>query len=144
MHTPLSALPPQAPSLNARATTDKNAVEKLVVRLLPRPSTRSVMVGDIIAFNSPLSSISSSTPQNVLIRRVAAVEGDEMVTGEEAAAPLVVPAGNCWLLADNEKLSSSDVIDSRKFGFVPFSNIIGGLVCGGDLGLGLGSFSYIM
>ncbi|MEW5299296.1 MAG: hypothetical protein WDW38_003388 [Sanguina aurantia] len=124
-----------APSLNARASTDKNAVEKLVVRLLPRPSSRSVMIGDVIAFNSPLSSSSSSTPQNVLIRRVAAVEGDEMLTGDEtsasgeaAAAPMVVPAGNCWLLADNEKLPSSDVIDSRKFGFVPFSNIIGRVV----------------
>ena len=33
--------------------------------------------------------------------------------------------GHCWVLADNEDLKPSQVIDSRSFGPLPFSNIIG-------------------
>lgn len=43
-----------APSLNSRAVKDASAVEKLVVRHLARPSSRSVWVGDVVAFSSPL------------------------------------------------------------------------------------------
>eukprot|EP00955_Chlamydomonas_euryale_P081145 363534-Chlamydomonas_euryale.AAC.1 len=42
------------PNLNAAALTDPAAVEKLVVRQLPRASARTVWVGDIVAFTSPL------------------------------------------------------------------------------------------
>ena len=34
-------------------------------------------------------------------------------------------AGHCWVLADNEDLGASEVIDSRSFGPLPFSNIVG-------------------
>ena len=42
------------PGLNRRAARDPSAIEKLVVRLLPRPSGRTLWVGDVVAFNSPL------------------------------------------------------------------------------------------
>ena len=42
------------PGLNRRAAQDPSAIEKLVVRLLPRPSGRTLWVGDVVAFNSPL------------------------------------------------------------------------------------------
>ena len=45
------------PGLNRRALKDPSAIEKLVVRLLPRPSARSVWVGDVVAFNSPLGKL---------------------------------------------------------------------------------------
>lgn len=40
--------------INAAALQDKSAFEKLVVRLIPRPSPRTVSVGDVVAFQSPL------------------------------------------------------------------------------------------
>ncbi len=46
------------PGLNRHALKDAGAIEKLVVRLLPRPSTRCVWVGDVVAFNSPLGKAS--------------------------------------------------------------------------------------
>lgn len=33
--------------------------------------------------------------------------------------------GHCWVLADNEELKPSDVIDSRSFGALPMQNILG-------------------
>ena len=60
---------PQAPTLNTRAATASSsadsgsggsgassvAMEKLLMRWIPRPSVSNVFVGDVIAFNSPLS-----------------------------------------------------------------------------------------
>jgi hypothetical protein len=68
------------PCLNRNVEKDPEAIEKLVVRVLPRPSARSVWVGDVVAFNSPLGKPSES---QVMVRRVAAVEGMEMVSEEE-------------------------------------------------------------
>ena len=64
------------PSLNRQALKDPDAVEKLIVRQLPRPSARTVWVGDVVAFNSPLGKPSES---QIMVRRVAAVEGMDMV-----------------------------------------------------------------
>ncbi|GAX83988.1 hypothetical protein CEUSTIGMA_g11413.t1 [Chlamydomonas eustigma] len=116
------------PSLNRRALKDTSAVEKLVIRLLPRPSTRSVWVGDVIAFNSPLGKISD--PAQVMVRRVAAIEGTDMVSSAEEE-DFQIPAGHCWVLADNPEMKPPQVIDSRTFGFIPLSNIVGRVIYSG-------------
>jgi hypothetical protein len=94
-----------APSLNKQATSDKHSYEKLVVRLLPRPSARSVAVGDI----------------------VAASEQQQLVSDDDKET-VTIPAGNCWVLADNEELQPPDVIDSRSFGFLPYNSILGRVI----------------
>ena len=107
-----------APALNRAALEDRDALEKLVVRNIPRPSPRSVLVGDVVAFNSPLAL--GSSPVVTMVRRVAAMEGDEMVAvsgnsrGGEAATEgeedaFAVPKGHCWVLADNENLKPPQV-----------------------------------
>ncbi len=45
---------------------DPAASERLVVRLLRRPSTRSVLVGDVVAFHSPLAQPDDDT--HVMVR----------------------------------------------------------------------------
>jgi hypothetical protein len=116
-----------APALNAPAAAgDPRALEALVVRLLPRPSPRSVSVGDVVAFRAPppatasasaagdadadasssssSSSADSTAPaaaEHVLVRRVAALEQTEMVSDEAGDEPFRVPPGHCWVLADN-------------------------------------------
>lgn len=127
-----------APALNKAALEDKEAVEKLVVRAIPRPSPRTVLVGDVVAFTSPLSGLGTSGDAAVemMVRRVAALEGDELVAmggsgsggaaegagqgsssasasssggGGEAEDVMEVPPGHCWVLADNETLKPSQV-----------------------------------
>ena len=73
-----------APTLNAAAVTQADAAEKFLMRLIPRPAAnRSVFDGDVVAFTSPL--ISPGAGEQILVRRVAALEGDELVSEEEEA-----------------------------------------------------------
>lgn len=114
-----------APILNAKALTDNTDVEKLVVRHIARPSVRNVAVGDVVAFNNPLSIGESS---HVMVRRVAALEGQEMVSDAPEDEAFTIPPGHCWVLADNDKVKPTDVIDSRSLGNIPMSNIIGRII----------------
>ncbi len=132
-----------APALNKAGLEDRDALEKLVVRTIPRPSSRTVLVGDVVAFNSPLTlGTSSDTNEFIMVRRVAAMEGDEMVAlassssasgedsseqGEGQAAEELgtVPKGHCWVLADNENLRPPHVsVASIFIGLPPSSNLV--------------------
>lgn len=100
------------------ACSQPDAVERLLVRLLPRPSERTVFTGDVVAFTSPLtvaaaavagpagaaaglpfggssaaaaaaaaaSGLGEELQQSTMVRRVAAMPGDELTTGEEEGA----------------------------------------------------------
>ncbi|KAF8065520.1 MTS1 [Scenedesmus sp. PABB004] len=111
-----------APAINAASASDPGAYEKLVVRVIPRPSARTVNVGDVVAFSSPLSPPSASS---LLVRRVAALQGHPMLTADDEEHVERVPPGHCWVLADNERLSPPDVIDSRAFGYLDMRLITG-------------------
>jgi hypothetical protein len=160
-----------APALNPSAAAgDPRALEALVVRLLPRPSPRSVSVGDVVAFRAPAVAAEAAAGdadadkaamavEPVLVRRVAALEQAEMVSDEAGDEPFRVPPGHCWVLADNSSSggadgasaaapaaaadggdnasstddapstsSSSVPRDSRAFGFVPLSSVLGRVV----------------
>mmetsp|Transcript_28687 Transcript_28687/g.73956 ORF Transcript_28687/g.73956 Transcript_28687/m.73956 type:complete len:276 (-) Transcript_28687:616-1443(-) len=126
-----------APALNKAGLEDRDALEKLVVRTIPRPSSRTVLVGDVVAFNSPLTlGTSSDTNEFIMVRRVAAMEGDEMVAASSSDSEEQqveehlgeVPKGHCWVLADNEDLKPPEVIDSRTFGYIPLTNIVGRVI----------------
>ncbi len=95
-----------SPTFARLACSDKGATEKLVVRLIPRPSPRTVSVGDVVAFNSPMD----ASKAHVMVRRVAALEGSEMVSDEPEDEAFVVPPGHAWVLADNAELAPPDVV----------------------------------
>lgn len=107
------------------AASNPSAFEKLVVRLISRPSSRTLAVGDVVAFNSPLN---EHNPHSVMVRRVAALEGHPMLTTDDADYVERVPIGHCWVLADNEQLTPPDVIDSRAFGYLDMRLIMGRVI----------------
>ena len=129
--------------------SEPDSIERLLVRLLPRPSERSVHAGDVVAFASPFTTATVAAAggggglgvaaaalgpeqlQSTMVRRVAAMPGEELVAaeGEEDEECLVVPPGHCWVLADNEQLQPPHVIDSRSFGPLPLSQVIGRCAC---------------
>ncbi|KAI8463423.1 MAG: hypothetical protein J3K34DRAFT_444121 [Monoraphidium minutum] len=113
-----------APGINKAAQEDKHALEKLVLRRIPRPSPRSVAVGDVVAFSSPLD----AQGDHVMVRRVAALEAHEMISDDDADASFRIPPGHCWVLADNPELGPPDVIDSRAFGYLPMTSILGRII----------------
>lgn len=95
--------------------------------MLPRASVaKAVRVGDVVAFTSPLTPELDDAANAVLVRRVVAVEGDELVAspsssqeGDGASSAgdeevLVVPQGHCWVLADNEDLKPPQVSRSVR------------------------------
>ena len=45
-------------------------------------------------------------PERELVRRVAALEGEEMESSDPDDEPFNLPRGTCWVLCDNEYLSS--------------------------------------
>ncbi|CAI0434438.1 unnamed protein product [Linum tenue] len=91
----------------------------LLVRKLPAADPTRVFVGDVVVLKDP------GKDDNYLVRRLAAVEGYEMVSNDEKDEPFVLDREECWVLADNEKLKAKEANDSRKFGPVPMSNIVG-------------------
>lgn len=98
---------------------------QLVVRLIPRASAASLQKGDVIAFTSPLA---AANEQHVLIRRVAALENEEMVSTQGEEEAFTIPPNHCWVLADNERLQPPNVIDSRTFGHIPFNTVLGRVI----------------
>lgn len=42
--------------------------------------------------------------ENYLVRRLAAIEGYEMVSTDEKDEPFVLEKDQCWVLADNENI----------------------------------------
>ena len=112
-----------APALNAKASTDPSAVEKLLIRLFPRPSFKHLYTGDTVAVQSPLAA-----EQQILVRRLAAIEGEEMVSDDSALEPWSLPEGHCWVLTEAEAFKPNEVIDSRTFGPLPVQNIIGRVI----------------
>eukprot|EP00898_Chlorokybus_atmophyticus_P006463 jgi/Chlat1/6818/Chrsp51S06503 len=93
--------------------------DRLLVRSIPRPSTRNVFVGDCVALKSPLKD------GEHMVRRVVAIEGDEMVSSEESQEPFQLDRDLCWVLADNPARSPAEATDSRTFGPLQLSRILG-------------------
>ncbi|KAJ7298960.1 hypothetical protein O6H91_Y228100 [Diphasiastrum complanatum] len=99
--------------------TFKTQGETLLVRSLPLASPRSVFVGDVVMFKDP------EDPNKLIVRRVAALEGDEMISTNENDKPFTLEKGQCWVLADNHSLVPKSAQDSRTFGPLDMKNIVG-------------------
>jgi len=67
-----------SPTLNSSwSQTDPGHVEHFLIRRIPRPIARkTIFDGDVVAFESPLST-------SVMVRRIAALEGDVMVASDD-------------------------------------------------------------
>ncbi|KAJ0589269.1 putative lexA/Signal peptidase-like superfamily [Helianthus annuus] len=91
----------------------------LLVRKLPAADPQRVYVGDVVVMKDPEKS------DNYLVRRLAAIEGYEMVSKDEKDEPFVLEKDQCWVLADNDKLKPKEAKDSRLFGPVSMDDIIG-------------------
>ncbi|GFZ17702.1 peptidase S24/S26A/S26B/S26C family protein [Actinidia rufa] len=94
----------------------------LLVRKLPAADPTCVFVGDVVVLKDPEKS------ENYLVRRLAAIEGYEMVTTDEKEEPFVLDKNECWVLADNENLKPKEANDSRIFGPVPMTDIVGRVI----------------
>ncbi|KAL8146974.1 mitochondrial ATP-independent inner membrane protease subunit 2-like [Apium graveolens] len=94
----------------------------LLVRKLPVPDSTYVFVGDVVVVKDPEKS------ENLLVRRLAAVEGYEMVSKDEKDEPFVLEKDQCWVLADNDTLKPKEAKDSRMFGPVPMTDIVGRVI----------------
>jgi len=93
----------------------------LLVRKLPAPTSTQVFVGDVVLVKDPENS-------NVIVRRLAATEGYEMVSSNEKEEPFVLDKDQCWVLSDNTSLKPKEARDSRLFGPVPMTDIIGRVI----------------
>ncbi|OVA02392.1 Peptidase S26A [Macleaya cordata] len=92
----------------------------LLVRKLADPTR--VFVGDVVVVKDPEKS------DDYLVRRLAATEGYEMVSTDEKEEPFVLEKDQCWLLSDNEALKPKEAKDSRTFGPVPMTDIVGRVI----------------
>lgn len=102
--------------------TFSNEGETLLVCKIPSPSSRSVFVGDVILFKDPLD------PEQERVRRVAAIEGDQMVSTDVNDLPFGLDDGHCWVISDNVSINPTTSGDSRTFGPLPMENIVGRVV----------------
>jgi hypothetical protein len=124
---------------------------------------RRAHVGDVIAFTHP-NPVDPEAPGGLLVRRVVALGGDMMEgsvgssiggvgdgdqgvdrhrdgDGGDAATDgdFVIPEGHAWVVADNEDVPLADAPDSRTFGPLPLSHVVGRVVyamrCASDHGV---------
>ncbi|MCO5574483.1 hypothetical protein L7F22_028268 [Adiantum nelumboides] len=93
--------------------------EKVLVRKIPFPSTRSLFVGDVVLLKDP------SNADLERMSRIAAMEGEEMVSTSESDMPFEIEKGACWVLLDNDSARAKGEADSRNFGPLSLGNILG-------------------
>jgi hypothetical protein len=110
---------------------DPNLLSRL---LLWYPWPRRAHVGDVVAFLDPAEADADAETDDgdpaVIVRRVAALEGDVMTSTTGAEDDFVVPADHAWVLRDCDDgvASASDARDSRAFGPLPLRRVIGRVV----------------
>ncbi|XP_058770956.1 mitochondrial ATP-independent inner membrane protease subunit 2-like [Vicia villosa] len=91
----------------------------LLVRRLPIPDPRHVYVGDVVVLKNP------EKPDDYLVRRLAATGGYEMASTNEKDESFILDQDQCWVVAENEKLKVKEANDSRTFGPIHMTNIVG-------------------
>ncbi|KAK4281292.1 hypothetical protein QN277_012808 [Acacia crassicarpa] len=104
-----------APTLDGKGAT-------LLVRKLPKADPTRVFVGDVVVLKDP------EKQSNHLVRRLAAIEGYEMVSTNEKDEPFDLEEDQCWVLSDNQNLKPKEAYDSRIFGPVQMTDIVGRVI----------------
>ncbi|XP_014510953.1 uncharacterized protein LOC106769732 isoform X2 [Vigna radiata var. radiata] len=103
-----------APAIDGKSVT--------LVRNLPTADPTRVFVGDVVVLKDP------EKPDNYLVRRLTAIEGYEMVSTDENDEPFTLEKDQCWVVAENEKLKAKEANDSRTFGPVQMTDIVGRVI----------------
>ncbi|CAO2821609.1 unnamed protein product [Amaranthus hypochondriacus] len=99
--------------------------ETLLIRNLPCPEPvfrliyNQVSVGDVVLLKNPLES------DKLIVRRLAALGGQEMASTDKKDEPFVIDFDECWVLSDNKRLKAMEANDSRTFGPVSLMDIVG-------------------
>ncbi|KMZ57250.1 Peptidase S24/S26A/S26B/S26C family protein [Zostera marina] len=91
----------------------------LLVRKLPDATPRNVFVGDVVVLKDP------EKPDDYLVRRLAAIEDYEIVSTDEKDESFVLEKDQCWVVSDNDSFKPEEAKDSRAFGPLTLSNIVG-------------------
>ncbi|KAI4338994.1 hypothetical protein MLD38_023986 [Melastoma candidum] len=104
-----------APSIGGKGGT-------LLVRKLPIADTTHVFVGDVVVLKDP------EQREDCIVRRLAAIEGYQMVSKDPEDEPFMLDKGQCWVVADNETMKPEEANDSRKFGPLPMTDIVGRVI----------------
>lgn len=76
-----------------------------------------VHVDDVVVIRDP------NDVRRKYVRRIAALEGAQMVSDVDGDAPFQIPGAHCWVLRDND--DADDAPDSRRFGPLSLEYIIG-------------------
>ncbi|KAL3644971.1 hypothetical protein CASFOL_010151 [Castilleja foliolosa] len=94
----------------------------LLVRKIPTADPMQVHIGDVVVVKDPTNS------SKYIVRRLAATEGYELASTDEKDEPFVLEKDQCWVLADNKDLKSTEAHDSRTFGPVTMGDIVGRVI----------------
>lgn len=62
--------------------------------------SRYVFVGDAVVLKDP------NETNKYIVRRLAALEGSEMVSNDEKDEPFVLEKDQCWVVAENQEMKS--------------------------------------
>ncbi|KAK6929769.1 hypothetical protein RJ641_003863 [Dillenia turbinata] len=91
----------------------------MLVHKLPVAELGQAFVRDVVLLKDP------QNLDKYLVRRLVAVEGYEMASTDEKDEPFVLEKEQCRVLSENKSLNPQEAYDSRTFGPVPMSNIVG-------------------
>lgn len=112
--------PSMTPTLNKDYKEDEpNTDDRVLVNMWD--TGKSVKRGDIVASRSP------QDPEKIVIKRVAAVQGDQVrPLPPHPEEPMIIQWGQVWVEGDNEDKSKSK--DSNWYGPIPRGLIVGTVV----------------
>lgn len=109
-----------SPLLNAHVCDMDTAADRLVIRRLSG-NTQSflnrVYVDDVVVIRDP------NDARRKYVRRIAALEGAHMASGNTDDPSFRVPARHCWVAKDNKAATAAP--DSTYFGPLSLDYIIG-------------------
>ncbi|XP_077228844.1 mitochondrial ATP-independent inner membrane protease subunit 2-like [Tasmannia lanceolata] len=94
----------------------------LLVRKLPFADPFHVFVGDVVVLRDP------EYFGKYLIRTLAAVEGHEMASTDKKDTPFILENDQCWVVSTNDTLKPKKARDSRTFGPVSMTGIVGRVI----------------
>jgi hypothetical protein len=101
------------------ASAKENKDTLVIRRLNPSPQTflNRVHVNDVVVIQDP------NDERRKYVRRIAAMEGTQMVSESPGDKPIRIPEDHCWVLRDN--LNAASAPDSSFFGPLSLKNILG-------------------
>ncbi len=100
------------PTLACKASAQQSAVDTLLMRCMPRPNLRSIFSGDVVAFGSPLAPAADDSA--IMVRRVAAVEGEDLVTDDPSDGSFTIPEGTACAWAPACGLFWEEMLSARS------------------------------